>query len=171
MLFRSFSGGSSSSGSAASEWRLIADITTTEEVNSVIINQDMDGNAFSLKEIKMYCCFKGTATNATSTGWKAIRVLFSSSSYDQLFGVDNLNVFPADDSEMYVGGYSLCSTGYVESSYWGGMWRTADIVSKNVMTRILPMQGATGAYTELRFVYTASDIYMGVGSRFIIIGR
>lgn len=41
-------------GGGESEWRKIADITTTEEVNRIDISQDADGNEFELTDIILY---------------------------------------------------------------------------------------------------------------------
>jgi hypothetical protein len=47
------------------EWETIADITTTEEVSSIAITSDLDGNAFQLSEAIISVSISGTASNTS----------------------------------------------------------------------------------------------------------
>lgn len=62
IIFSGSTGGESASGSST-KWELIKSITTTEEVAKILINQDENGNSFSLKEIMILATVVGTETN------------------------------------------------------------------------------------------------------------
>lgn len=62
------SSGSGTGGSSEEEgWRLINEITTTEEVNSISITEDSDGNAFELEEILIEGNYYSSETNTVTS--------------------------------------------------------------------------------------------------------
>lgn len=77
-------------GGGSNEWRLIQDIILTEEAATITVNSDGDGNAISLKKVKVYVSSIGGSANTdkssyyiypNSTNAASLREIFTNGVY------------------------------------------------------------------------------------------
>lgn len=86
----------SGGGSGSSEnWRLVNTVTTTEDVSNITITQDSDGNAFSLKKVKVVGRVRGNSSSLKN--W--IRITANNHASD--FCCDWVSGFSATDGQNY----------------------------------------------------------------------
>lgn len=140
-----------------SEWEDIVDITTTEEVTSINITTDKDGNAFSLLEADVYIFVVKTDTNTAEAALK-IRTNFNTAAK----GGDNTmatRMFrPGSGGGQTVGMTLNCRSGNI----------------KGVINNIGNVTNATSGYFNIN-AETLTAMFLsggtfGVGSRVIIKG-
>ena len=146
-------------GSAGSEWRMIADITTTEAVQQVNLTADMDGNPFNITEAIIYCEM----------------FYHESISYNnwclEVNGVDPLraNMGLNKSDGMKWGNFHLWNVGdAVQTEVSSPNWQNFSNASS---TRFRLDNAYVGGMTSFRFKHAGSGGLLGVGCVIKIWGK
>lgn len=150
------------------EWRLIADIELTEEVNGVEITQDMDGNEIHLK--KFYVLL--TSLAPTANGFTSIKTVVNRTPGALMGGFERGYTISnnATNNSSTATRYFYCLAEFVRDVYCG-CWHG---VSTNLYNHSAEMQQMLRGYSKLcedndifRILITPNDggtIIGGVGS-------
>ena len=147
------------SGGGGSEWRMIADITTTEAVQQVNLTADMDGNPFNITEAIIYCeMFYDESLSYNN--WAL-----------EVNGVDPLraNIGLNKSDGMKWGNFHLWNVGdAVQTELSSPNWQNFSNASS---TRFRLDNAYVGGMTSFRFKHAASGGLLGVGCVIKIWGK
>lgn len=146
-------------------WEIIAEVTLEEEVNSIFIDKDKNGEPFKLKKVRIWSVFVQNQDNKSE--W----VRWHANNNDIQFNIPN--VLPSGNNKnTYVDVYMEKCDGYTDVKYFGPTTQTNDNRSYGQtiqhLTSFILLNNAT--FENVTVKSNQPTVNIGAGTKILVMG-